>query len=445
MIGRAVARPLRLDVLHAIPWEREDTAVWAAVLAFAASRLALVVVGLWSMATFPLSKDGNGAWSEWNHLVPIDWVAMFSRWDGRWIMYVARDGYSFQLGQTGESNASFAPLLPSLMWLGAHLIGWTDTQGLLAVGVVVSHVAFLLALVYLAVLVSRTWDTPLAVRTVVCLALFPLGFFFSATYTEAIFLAPAVAAFVYAGERRWWLAGICGALCVLARPYGVLIAIPLLYEYLRSTREAQEVLEAEGPGTTLGAQAAGTTLGAQGVRGRLEAQETLGAQGVRSAPGPQVLWLGLIPLALLAWMAYMWFKVGDPLAMIHAQALWHRTLMPPWQTFQNFFSGKIDWLTFKSNHSGLDLAFTLFYGALVAMSWQLKRKSLPVFATLLYLPMVCTNLLSSVPRFGLELFPAFIVLGQLTAPRGRLLAYCAVASLGLVYLMARWAVGYWVA
>jgi hypothetical protein len=433
MIGRAVARPFRLDVLQAIPWVRQDIAVWAAVLAFAASRLALVVVGLWSMATFPLSKDGNGAWSEWNHLVPIDWVAMFSRWDGRWIMYVARDGYSFQLGQTGESNASFAPLLPGLMWLGAHLIGWTDTQGLLAVGVVISHAAFLLALVYLAVLVSRTWDTPLAVRTVVCLALFPLGFFFSATYTEAIFLAPAVAAFVYAGERRWWLAGLCGALCVLARTYGVLIAIPLLYEYLRSTQGMRPVAVASGGHGQVALHTPGANTPSREWSER------------RFRLGPEVLWLGLIPLAMLGWMGYMWLKVGDPLAMIHAQALWHRTLMPPWATFQNFFSGKIDWFTFKSNHSGLDLMFALFYGALVAMSWRLKRKSLPLFATLLYLPMVCTNLLSSVPRFGLELFPAFIVLGQLTEPRRRLLAYCAVASVGLVYLMARWAVGYWVA
>jgi Gpi18-like mannosyltransferase len=276
----------------------------------------------------------------------------------------------------------------------------------------------------------------LAVRTVVCLALFPLGFFFSATYTEAIFLAPAVAAFVYAGERRWWLAGVCGALCVLARTYGVLIAIPLLYEYLRSTRGAlrtPSAREANSPSSEWTASASGADSPSREWSERLF--------GV----GPQVLWLGLIPLAMLAWMAYMWLKVGDPLAMIHAQALWHRTLMPPWQTFQNFFSGKIDWFTFKSNHSGLDLTFTLFYGVLVALSWQLKRKSLPLFATLLYLPMVCTNLLSSVPRFGLELFPAFIVLGQLTAQRGRLVAYCAVASIGLVYLMARWAIGYWVA
>jgi hypothetical protein len=410
------------------------------------------------MATFPLSKDGNGAWSEWNHLVPIDWVAMFSRWDGRWIMYVARDGYSFQLGQTGESNASFAPLLPSLMWLGAHLIGWTDTQGLLAVGVVISHVAFLLALVYLAVLVSRTWDTPLAVRTVVCLALFPLGFFFSATYTEAIFLAPAVAAFVYAGERRWWLAGVCGGLCVLTRTYGVVIALPLLYEYLRSTRVAPVAAGSSGHAEAGLRTPAATSRewppSASGATSPAR-QWTPSVSGAHSprrewserlfAVGPQVLWLGLIPLAMLGWMAYMWLKVGDPLAMIHAQALWHRTLMPPWETFQNFFSGKIDWFTFKSNHSGLDLAFTLFYGALVALSWRLKRKSLPLFATLLYMPMVCTNLLSSVPRFGLELFPAFIVLGQLTAQPRRLVAYCTVASIGLVYLMARWAIGYWVA
>src|SRR5919204_6758399 len=118
MIGRAAARPFRLELLRAVPSVKPDSAVWAAVLAFAGSRLVLIGVGLWSMATFPLSRDGNGAWSEWNHLVPINWVAMFSRWDGRWFMYVARDGYSFQLGQTGESNASFAPLLPGLMWLG---------------------------------------------------------------------------------------------------------------------------------------------------------------------------------------------------------------------------------------------------------------------------------------------------------------------------------------
>src|SRR5919198_741454 len=178
MIGRAAARPLRTDLLRvarsawrAVPSVKPDSAVWAAVLAFAGSRLVLIGVGLWSMATFPLTTDGNGPWSEWNHLVPMNWVAIFSRWDGRWFIYVARDGYSFVPGQTGESNASFAPLLPMLMWLGAHTIGWTDTQGLLAVGVVVSHVALLVAMIYLGVLVVRTFnDQSLAVRTLICLA-----------------------------------------------------------------------------------------------------------------------------------------------------------------------------------------------------------------------------------------------------------------------------------
>src|SRR5919199_5108236 len=116
MIGRVAARPLRTDLLRvalsarrSIPSVKRDAAVWAAVLAFTSSRLLLVCVGLWSMATFSLTRDGNGPWSEWNHLVPMNWVAMFSRWDGRWFMYVARDGYSFQPGQTGESNAAFAP------------------------------------------------------------------------------------------------------------------------------------------------------------------------------------------------------------------------------------------------------------------------------------------------------------------------------------------------
>ena len=401
--ARAVARPLRAgDLRAAVSGLRvQGVTLSSAVATFAVSRLTLLCLGLWSVGTFPLTTSGNGAWQEWNHLVPLNWVAIFSRWDGRWFIYVARDGYSFVPGQTGESNASFAPLLPMLMWLGAHTIGWTDTQGLLAVGVVVSHVALLVAMIYLGVLVVRTFnDQSLAVRTLICLAVFPTSFFFSATYGEAVFLAPAVAAFVYAMEGRWWLAGLAGAVATLARTYGVLIVIPLAYEYLQRNH---------------------------------------------FRPGPQIAWLGLIPLAVAAWMAYLWLQVGDPLAMIHAQALWHRYLMPPWGTLATFFSGKIDWFTFKSNHSGLDLGFAIGYGVLVALSWRFKRKSLPIYATLMYLPMICTNLLSSVPRFGLELFPAFIVLGQLTAERWRFALYTFVGGATSIYLMARWALGYWVA
>ena len=52
---------------------------------------------------------------------------------------------------------------------------------------------------------------PAARRAVFLLALFPFGLFFSALYTEALFLALELGAVWAARKGRWWLAGLLGA------------------------------------------------------------------------------------------------------------------------------------------------------------------------------------------------------------------------------------------
>jgi hypothetical protein len=81
---------------------------------------------------------------------------------------------------------------------------------------------------------------------------------------------------------------------------------------------------------------------------------------------------------------------------------------------------------------------------LVVLTWFLKRRSLAIYATLFYLPMISSGLLSSVNRLGLELFPVFIVLGQLTRWRVAFATYGTIAGGLVLYLMARFALGYWV-
>jgi hypothetical protein len=370
------------------------------VTTFAISRGALLLMGVWAVRTFPLTS-GNGAWQEWNQLVSAPWIAILSRWDGRWYYSVAHEGYTFQADRLGDQNANVAPLLPALMWLGGHLIGRDDAESLLGVGIIISNLALLLGLGCLSVLVHRVWGGRVATRTLLALLVFPTSFFLSAVYSEALFLAPAVGAFVYATERepRWWRVGALGALAALARTYGVLIALPLAYEYVAQHR------------WRIGRDAA---------------------------------WLALIPAAFLAWLAYLWLITGEPLAMAIEQAHRGRSLMPPWQVLQTFFSTPVVW-TLKSNHSLADLGFVLGLAVLVVLSWGLRRRSLGLFASVFFLPMISSGLLSSVGRFGLELFPAFIVLGHLTRWRPLLAAYLLVASCLSLYLMARFALGYWVA
>ena len=80
--------------------------------------------------------------------------------------------------------AAFWPLYPLLVGLGHLLSGWSVQL----VGVVLSHLAFLPALVLLHRLVRLDFGAAAAGRTVWLVALFPTAFFFSAVYTESLFL-----------------------------------------------------------------------------------------------------------------------------------------------------------------------------------------------------------------------------------------------------------------
>jgi Mannosyltransferase (PIG-V) len=380
------------------PWATAAGFLARLLAIFAVGRLPLLLVGLWAVSSFKLA-DGSGPWQEWAHSVPEPWLAMLSRWDGRWYFYVAHDGYSFD--PNGESNVGFAPLLPALMALGGKLFGHNSAEVLLGVGAVVGNLALLIALGYLFVLTRRSGGTRLGTRTLLCLLLFPTSVFLSAVYSEAIFLAPAIAAFVYADDERWWLVGVCGALAALGRTYGVLIVVPLAWEY--AARHGWRL----------------------------------------SAVRQDVLWLGLIPLAFLAWMGHLYMRTGTLFSMTLEEA--HRGRSPtwPWDVWAGFSSKPFD-LTLDSSHSLADLGFVAGFGVLVVLTWFLKRRSLAIYATLFYLPMISSGLLSSVNRLGLELFPVFIVLGQLTRWRLAFATYGTLAGGLALYLMARFALGYWV-
>ncbi len=76
------------------------------------------------------------------------------------------------------------------------------------------------------------FDRATAARAVLYLLVFPTTLFLSAVYAESLFLALTVAAFYHARRGQWWIAGALGGLAALARPHGVLLALPLAVEYL---------------------------------------------------------------------------------------------------------------------------------------------------------------------------------------------------------------------
>jgi hypothetical protein len=147
------------------------------------------------------------------------------RWDSIHYLSIAQHGYA------DATSTAFYPLYPMLV----RLLGYVVRSDVVA-GIVISLVALGAALVLLHRLTALELGQRAADITVGLVAFAPLSLFFSAVYTESLFLALSVGS-VYAARRgRWKLACGLGGLAAATRVTGVGLAIPLLLMYVRQRR-----------------------------------------------------------------------------------------------------------------------------------------------------------------------------------------------------------------
>ncbi len=143
------------------------------------------------------------------------------RWDSIHYLDIARHGYS------SATQTVFYPLYPLLIRVVGFALG-SDV----AAGVLISLVAMTVSLVALHRLTALELGPRAADVTVLLIAFAPLSFFFSAVYTESLYLAVSVGS-VYAARRgRWKLACALGGLAAATRVTGVGLVIPLGLMYL---------------------------------------------------------------------------------------------------------------------------------------------------------------------------------------------------------------------
>lgn len=366
------------------------------------TRLALVFVS-WLAQIFPADSRyplQEAVQRGWQYLAfrPLD---MWARWDTGWYISVARVGYVVPQGGTAEmGNLAFFPLYPFLIRLVALPFGSSlmTRERLFLIGLLLSNLFLLIAMLLLhRLVVALLGDRDTARRTVWMMLVFPTAFYLSAVYAESAFLMFSLGAFYAANRRRWALAGLLGALTALTRPLGVLIAIPLLWQALESA-------------------------GWKPSRLRW-----------------QVLWLGLIPAALLIHLLAMAQLTGDLLAPLRIQQAWNKEFALPWQTILEPQIAKPYLVQVEQ---------LLVLGSLVvavAALRTLPSASFGIYALLLLLPPLFTGTLVSTSRYMLVVFPLFIVLAQLG--RHRLFQQALVLAFWTVQvlLVAAWSQFYWVA
>lgn len=160
---------------------------------------------------------------------PVDLPDFFARaslqGEALWHIWIAQNGYD--AAPHGPDSAAFLPLYPALIAL-VHRLGpsWPLAGGL------VTHGALAAALAYLFALARLDGDRDRGLLTIAATLLWPAAPFLGVVYPEALLLLTIAAALYHARRGRWWAAALWGALAGLTRGFGVLLALPLLIEWL---------------------------------------------------------------------------------------------------------------------------------------------------------------------------------------------------------------------
>jgi len=226
-----------------------------------ATRVAVLVAGYFAVVTIGSDPSRVGL-----QLSPDAVVDLPGRFDAGWYGGIALDGYSFQGRFDRQQNVAFFPAFPLLMRAAGHPLGAFASAlprerrmaRLLWGGVFISLIAFAWAAVYLWRLARDTIGEARAPAAVALLGAYPFAIYFSAAYTESLFLLGAVAAIYHFRRDEFARAAAWGVLVGLTRPNGCFLSVVLACLILPNLRGSitnsqkhritKSLLSAAGPG-----------------------------------------------------------------------------------------------------------------------------------------------------------------------------------------------------
>ncbi|KPC90872.1 integral membrane protein [Streptomyces sp. NRRL F-6602] len=335
---------------------------------------------------------------------PAPLLAPFLHWDSVRYLYIARDGYF--PGQAGpwrgdwDNREAFFPGFPLLLRAVHALVpDWT------LAGLLISFVAGAVAVVALARIAE--WYLPgtrAGGRTVLFFLLSPSAIFLAAGYTEALFLAFALPAWLAALRRNWQAAAVLTALATTVRVSGLFLAAAVGLHFLLTVREHRRW---------------------------------------RALP-----WLVLPALPVAVYHLFLRVHTGDWMAWKHAQERgWYRDFHTPWEAWANTWRGAFG----HSQTTGYAFMFQAELAAmaigLLLLGLLLWRRRWPEAACIgLSLWALGTSYwYMSIPRAMLLWWPLWVALAavSLRRPWAKSAYLCLVGPLttvfALTFLTGRWA------
>jgi hypothetical protein len=363
---------------------RDAENVRIAAAAFATRPLVLLV-GLLAVVAIGVNPDAAGLRSSRDALTDLPF-----RYDAGWYGGIAVLGYDREVRTNSQRNNAFFPAYPLLMravgasfgMYGAGRPG--DARMVIALwsGVVISFAAFFLAMWYFAKLSRELLGDARASAPPILLAAYPFAVFFSAPYTESLYLLGAIATAYHFRRAEWVPAALWGLLVGLTRPNGFFLSAALGLSALMDFRRS----------------------------GRQDRQQLTRQLAVAAAPA----------IGMLAFTAYLWQVTGIWFAWRESHIAWGRTFqgvgplmegisfIEPHGLLRAAATRPIDTL------DALSLVFTI--GLVVPVARHIGF-AWAVFVLLNVLPPLFAGGLMSMGRITSTLFPVFIALAAVIPTR----------------------------
>ncbi len=303
---------------------------------------------------------------------PDSIISIWNVWDTQHYLEIAEFGYTSSTVDERNLQIVFFPLYPYVIKVFSLVF-----KNYLLSSLLVSNLAYAALVFYLFKLVTLDRESEDAFRSVIYISVFPTAIFLHAGYTESLFLALTIASFYYARREKWAFAGILGMLAAATRVSGIILFPVLIVEYMH--------------------------------------QSGFKIREIRK----NILWLAVIALGFVFYLAVNYATFGDPLKFLEIQNQhWHKRLDWPYKGFL-YAVGSIFW---REPGSAVmvgvaEPAFAVGSLLLIIYSFFRIRLSYCLYALATFLIVTSTSFWLSIPRYMLSIFPIFIALALLGSRR----------------------------
>lgn len=395
----------------------------------------------------------------------VDFWGKWANWDGGHFRGIAENGYL-------PYQVVFFPFYPllikALMFIGIHSL-WG--------GLLVSNLSIIGALFYLYKLVNLDFEEKVSKRVIFLTLAFPTAFYFNAVYSESLFLFLTVTAFYYARTKKWLISLLIASLSAVTRLTGLVVILAVALEYFLSTTELPSVKQFWSEFLNRIASYLLLLAFLIGILHRSFVDyELYLLAGLSAALAVFLTLVSIILLSvfffkftiryiefkkflrkpilalLLAFIPFfvyclsLYYSQDNFLAFVAQEKRWERDLSLPWSAPINYVRHLVEVGVFEVGKPALgllELIFFVFFVVIFGFSYLKLRLSYTVFFALSLLIPITTGTLQAVHRYGLVIFPVFILLALIKNEMlQQLWIFFSLTLLGILTVM--FINGYWV-